>query len=79
MRGLVGAVLAVGLLVGCGGTEAEAELQAAPTDESGQVEQASACSDLCEARLNSCLQYGLSLNVCFGRYDECMQFCPIEE
>ncbi|ATB50256.1 hypothetical protein [Corallococcus macrosporus] len=42
MRGLVGAVLAVGLLMGCGGIEDAAAPQG--LDESGEV-QAMACSD----------------------------------
>ncbi|WP_426754588.1 hypothetical protein [Myxococcus sp. Y35] len=42
MRGLVGAVLAVGLLMGCGGIEEAAEPQG--VGDNGEV-QAMACSD----------------------------------
>ncbi|MCP3098793.1 hypothetical protein LZ198_07885 [Myxococcus sp. K15C18031901] len=44
------------------------------------VRAASACSDACDTRLNACLRAGtVHMLVCFGRHDECMQNCPIEE
>ncbi len=55
MRGLLGAVLAAGLLMGCGGTEDVAE-SAAPQgiDARGEVE-AMACSD-CGWIYNRCMR-----------------------
>jgi hypothetical protein len=132
MRGLVGVVLAVGLLVGCGGIEADAEPQApnagdaraevgamgcgdcdwlfvrcmsrattaeaeqqceasrldcqqtfcecpglgCPSARPGQVQQASACSDACDAKLNSCLNGGqVRWDVCFDRHTSCVNGC----
>ncbi|ATB28478.1 hypothetical protein [Melittangium boletus] len=45
-----------------------------------QVRQASACSDTCDAKLNTCLRNGtVHLSICFDRHENCMQMCPIEE
>lgn len=136
MRGLVGVVLAVGLLAGCGAVEEEAGLQSpqasdargeveamacndcdwlfvrcmsraqtpeaeqaceaslldcrqtfcpcpglgCPSARSGEVQQASVCTDACDARLNNCLSAGtVSWGTCFYRHSECVNNCPVDE
>lgn len=46
MRGLVGAVVAAGLLMGCGGVEAEAVAPEVEVEESQDTTQFRACSNL---------------------------------
>jgi len=45
MRGVLGALLMVGLLAGCGGVEGGAEPSAAPAESAAGEVQAMACSD----------------------------------
>ncbi|AKQ65984.1 hypothetical protein A176_002896 [Myxococcus hansupus] len=43
-----------------------------------EVEQANACVQQCDTRLNQCLRLGTTpLGTCFYRHNECINNCPI--
>ncbi len=47
-----------------------------PSARPGQVQQASACSDACDAKLDSCLAGGgVRWDVCFDRHTSCVNGC----
>lgn len=82
MRGLVGAVLAVGLLMGCGGIEGEAELQAAHSEDSGSdVKAAGLCED-CHWIYVRCMSRATTpeaqMNCEYGRMDCEATWCVIQ-
>jgi hypothetical protein len=42
----------------------------------GEVQQASACTDACDAKLNTCLNgSGLRWDICFDRHTSCVNGC----
>jgi hypothetical protein len=73
MRGLFGAVLLVGLLAGCGGTETDAMADAAAVQEAS-------CLSTCQAEYHQCMVEnagnGPGKVLCGYALNECKARCP---
>ncbi|RKH68916.1 hypothetical protein D7V93_00685 [Corallococcus llansteffanensis] len=77
---IIAGLMAVGLMVACGGPEASAEEQAtlmqtaesASNDQGGEVHAASGVCDLCHSRWISCLRRTGGAAICDENYDACL-------
>ncbi len=72
------AALAVGLLTGCGGAEAESPHGAEPS-ENQPVEAQSACTDACELQFRQCramAENAHEMRLCALEREICLSPCP---
>ncbi|RYZ38095.1 MAG: hypothetical protein EOO71_25420 [Myxococcaceae bacterium] len=72
---IIAGLMAIGMLAGCGGQEAEGDTSMEPMMHEGVAEQRIFCTDNCRRNLDACKRGGTSNNICNAQYDACLDMC----